>query len=249
MPRACWRRVIAPSGWIVRILLVEDDPLQRTVTSSWLEESGHVVKTAANVAQALRALKRDSFDLAILDWMLPDGSGEQILRWVRECRTQLPVMFVTARDEEHEIASMLRRGADDYVVKPLRRQEFLARLEALGRRTGRSPPAQEHLDVGPYRIDAISRTVTIAARPAILTPRMFDVALLLFRRRGDLVSRAELCERFWPSPEAATTRTVDTHMSRIRTALELDGRHGLRLSSVYQQGYRLDVLPAQSRGA
>jgi DNA-binding response OmpR family regulator len=228
---------------VMRILLVEDDRLQRDVASSWLEHDGHAVKGAASVAEAVKALQRDSFDLVILDWMLPNGSGTEILHWVRERLPKLPVMFATAKDEEGEIASILRSGADDYVVKPLRRAEFLARVEALGRRTGRLPPPREQvIEHGAYRLDPGARSITVEGRAVKLTPRMFDIAMLFFRREGELISRAELYERFWGTKEPPLTRSADTHVSRIRSALQLDGRHGMRLSSVYHHGYRLEAL-------
>jgi len=193
---------------------------------------------------ALKALERDSFDLAIFDWMVPGLSGEDLLRWVRQRLKKLPVMFATARDTEMEIATILKLGADDYVVKPLRRLEFLARVEALGRRAGALGDADEAFEIGPYRIDPQRRIISLGGQPVKMTPRMADVAILLFRKRGELVSRAQLYEQVWGQREALDSRTVDTHVSRLRQALELDGRHGWRLSAVYHHGYRLESAGA-----
>ncbi|HZZ92935.1 MAG TPA: response regulator transcription factor [Usitatibacter sp.] len=225
----------------MRILLLEDDPIQLELARSWLEGNGHAVTGVSSGKAALKVLERDSFELAIFDWMVPDLSGEELLRWVRQRQKRLPVMFATARDEELEIATVLNLGADDYVVKPLRRLEFLARVDALGRRAGLSgAELEEAFDIGPYRIDPRRRTICLEGRAVKMTPRMADVALLLFRKRGELVSRAQLYEQVWGHPEALDSRTVDTHVSRLRQALELDGRHGWRLSAVYHHGYRLE---------
>ena len=228
----------------MRILLLEDDPIQLALAQRWLEEASHAVMGVTRGNDAMKVLGRDTFDLAILDWMIPDLGGDELLRWIRQRHRRLPVMFATARDEEHEVADILRLGADDYVVKPLRRLEFVARVEALGRRSGALvEEADRPIEVGAYRLDPGARVVTLGGRAVKLTPRMMEVALFMFRRRGELVSRSHLYEEVWGRKEPLDTRTVDTHMSRLRQALELDGRHGLRLGSVYQHGYRLEVAP------
>lgn len=225
----------------MRILLLEDDPLQLELAQSWLEASGHSVSAVDSGTAALKALERDSFDLAIFDWMVPGLSGQELLRWVRKRQKRLPVMFATARDDELEVATVLNLGADDYVVKPLRRLEFLARVDALGRRAGiLGADADDPFEIGPYQIDPRRRAITLGGRAIKMTPRMAEVALLLFRKRGELVSRAQLYEQVWGHREALDSRTVDTHVSRLRQALELDGRHGWRLSAVYHHGYRLE---------
>jgi len=227
---------------MMRILLVEDDPIQLELAQSWLEGNRHLVVGATSGNAALKALERDSFDVAIFDWMIPDVSGQELLRWVRKRQKRLPVMFATSRDDELEIATVLNLGADDYVVKPLRRLEFVARVEALGRRAGvLVNEMDEAFEIGPYRVDPASRAISLAGRVVKMTPRMADVALLLFRKRGELVSRAQLYEQVWGHREALDSRTVDTHVSRLRQALELDGRHGWRLSAVYHHGYRLET--------
>ena len=231
----------------MRILLLEDDPLQLELAQSWLEGNGHSVTATSSGDAALKALERDSFDLAIFDWMVPGLSGQELLRWVRKRQKRLPVMFATARDDELEVATVLNLGADDYVVKPLRRLEFLARVDALGRRAGLvGADVDEPFDCGPYHVDPRRRAISLGGRAIKMTPRMAEVALLLFRKRGELVSRMQLYEQVWGQREALDSRTVDTHVSRLRQALELDGRHGWRLSSVYHHGYRLENagLPA-----
>ena len=225
----------------MRILLMEDDPIQLELAQGWLEGNGHSVTTASSGTAALKALERDSFELAIFDWMVPGMSGQELLRWVRKRQKRLPVMFATARDDEVEIAAVLNLGADDYVVKPLRRLEFLARVDALGRRAGLvGTDAEEAFDIGPYRVDPRRRAISLGGRAIKMTPRMAEVAVLLFSKRGELVSRAQLYEQVWGQRETLDSRTVDTHVSRLRQALELDGRHGWRLSAVYHHGYRLE---------
>ena len=224
----------------MRILLLEDDAAQRESSTSWLEGAGHVVHACATGADAITAVERDSFDLAVLGWETPYVSGEEVLRWIRKRNQSLPVLFATARDGEDAIVHILGLGADDYLVKPLRQGEFLARVAALGRRA--RVPAGEAvvIDVGAYRADLLKHHFHIHGQRVQMTPRMGQVAALLFRKRGQVVSRREIYEEVWGHRVPMESRSVDTHVSRIRKVLQLDGANGLRLISVYQHGYRLE---------
>jgi DNA-binding response OmpR family regulator len=225
----------------MRILYLDDHPLQLEIAQQWLEADGHSFHGFQKGAEALKALQRDSFDLAVLDWMIPDVSGEEVLRHIRRTNLRLPVLFATSNDDEAEIVHILGLGADDYLVKPLRKGEFLARVRALARRSGKAEEeAESPIELAAYRLDPRSRTAFLGGKPVSMTPRMFAVALLAFRNPGELLSRARIYEEVWGHREALETRTVDTHMSRVRSALQLDGRHGLRLTSIYQHGYRLE---------
>jgi DNA-binding response OmpR family regulator len=225
----------------VRILLLEDEPIQLDLATRWLTEAGHTVDAFSRGQEALKAVQREGFDLAVLDWMVPDLSGEEILRWLRMRDSRLPVIFATSRDEEEEIAHILGLGADDYAVKPLRRLEFLARVEALRRRSAnREEREGQPFEVGAYTVDPRTRSIKLNGTVVKMTPRMSAVGIILFSKRGELVLRTRLYEEVWGQRAELDTRTVDTHVSRLRSALELDGRHGWRLTSVYQQGYRLE---------
>lgn len=230
------------SGARNAIGLVEDDPDQAQLISHWLEEVGYSVKVFHNATEFRRKLGAVSVDLLILDWNLPDESGISVLRTLRESgNSQLPVLFLSARGEEMDIVTGLNEGADDYLSKPARQAELLARVEALLRRTGVHSETRVDADaLLPYRIDVTRRRVTLNDREISLTEREFDLALFMFRRRGRVVSRESLLESVWNLPGGVATRTVDTHVSRLRKKLELGGEHGWRLSAVYQHGYRLE---------
>ena len=120
----------------MRVLYMEDDAIQLDVVKKWLASSGHAVVGVPDGLAAIRALGSDTFDLVILDWHVPGISGRDVLDWIRERETALPVVFATAAAGEFEAAAILELGADDYVVKPLRRLEFVARIGAVGRRAG-----------------------------------------------------------------------------------------------------------------
>lgn len=222
--------------------LVEDDPDQAQLIAHWLEGVGYAVKVFQNAAEFRRKLGALSVDLLILDWNLPDESGLTVLRTLRESgNNQLPVLFLSARDAEQDIVTGLSEGADDYVSKPARQGELLARVEALLRRTGlHTETRMDDETLAPYVLDPGRRRITLDGNEVALTEREFDLALFLFRRRGRIVSRDCLLESVWNLPGDVATRTVDTHVSRLRKKLELGGEHGWRLSAVYQHGYRLE---------
>ncbi len=220
--------------------LLEDDEDQSRLIAHWLSDAGHQVRSYPGGAEFRRKLGAASVDLLILDWNLPDESGLTILRSLREVGSALPVLFLTARTSEDDIVTGLREGADDYVGKPATQRELLARVDALLRRSHPKKDTAEEDDVEPYRIDLVRRRIEIAGEEIPLTDREFDLALFLFRRRGRVVSREALLESIWNIRGDVATRTVDTHISRLRKKLGLGGEHGWRLNAVYQHGYRLE---------
>lgn len=225
----------------LRVAVLEDDPEQLALVRRWLEAAGHRCVGFSRSGDLMKAVGSDTFDAFVLDWMVPDMSGEVVLRWIRRALpTRVPVMFATACDDESEIVEILGLGADDYLVKPLRPAEFVARVEALGRRSRPAPSSLQA--VGPYRYDATTHCVLLEGRVVPMPPRLAEVARVLLERPGELVSRGHLYERGWGRPLEGNTRTVDTHVSRLRRLLGLDGRHGWRLVSVYQHGYRLEPV-------
>ena len=221
--------------------LLEDDPDQAALFRLWLEDHGYGTRHYPQAAEFRRKLGAESVDLLLLDWNLPDESGIEVLHWLRSgAHARLPVLFLTARNEEEDVVAGLRAGADDYLAKPPKQRELLARVDALLRRVGMQGEQVNEEDAAPYRIDVLRRRVTLADREVALTEREFDLATYLFRRRGRVVSRDALLEGVWNIRGDVATRTVDTHISRLRKKLELGGEHGWRLNAVYQHGYRLE---------
>lgn len=228
----------------MRIGLLEDDRSQLELMRRWIEAAGHSCSAFACGQAFLRELRRESYDLHVLDWELPGVSGTDVLAWIRANVTDpVPVLFVTARDTEHDIVAALNQGADDYMVKPVRRMELLARIGALGRRG--KPNAEDvetALDAGTLRVDLRAREIYRGGEAVKLTRKDYELALFLLRNRGRLLSRGHILEIVWGRSAAINTRTVDTHVSRVRKKLGLVPEEGWRLSSIYQQGYRLELL-------
>ncbi len=228
----------------MRIAFLEDDHEQSALIEAWLKEAGHDCQVFDKGKNLLRVLGRESFDLLILDWMLPDISGFDVLLWVRKQITDpLPVLFITAKDEEKDVVAALNAGADDYMAKPIKQGELLARINALARRF--LVPAQKDGKVvfGEYTLYPALKLVEFQDEKLELTAKEFDLVYFLFRHEGRIISRGHILESVWGATSELNTRTVDTHISRIRTKLMLKGKHGWLLHSVYQHGYRLEKTP------
>lgn len=221
----------------MRIALLEDDPDQVTLLQKWLHQAGHSCHVFGTGELLLRDLGRDTFDLLMIDWELPGLSGIEVVTRVRErLDWHIPILFVTARDREEDIVQALEAGADDYMIKPVRQMEILARLRALQRRSG----GQEAVEFAPYRFDRANRTVIKDGQPVQLTSKEYELAEFLFRNTGRLLSRGHILESVWGQRADLNTRTVDTHVSLIRQKLDIGAHNGWQLSTIYRHGYRLE---------
>ena len=229
-------------GVLLRIAILEDDPDQLALLKHWLTDAGHVVHGFLLGRKIKTHAGRESFDLFLLDWQVPDISGTEVLVWLRETVSKtVPVLFVTARDSEEDIVFALERGADDYMVKPVRRQEMLARVNALLRRA--FPHAEKAtLDFPPFLIDATRREITRGTEKVPLRPKEFELAVVLFRNIGRLLSRGHLQESVWGRASDIPSRTVDNHVSQVRKKLQLGPESGFQVTPVYQYGYRMEKV-------
>jgi DNA-binding response OmpR family regulator len=220
---------------------VEDDPDQAALLRLWLEQAGYGCSVFRSASDFRRRLGNEAVDLVLLDRSLPDAKGLDVLAWIRQAaNSRLPVIFLTASGEESDIIEGLAAGADDYVVKPPKQGELLARVAAVLRRRGGDAEAGDVLELPPYRIDAQRRVISVNGEPVELTQREYELACYLFRRQGRIVSRDALLENVWNLASDVSTRTVDTHISRLRKKLGLSGENGWRLTAVYQHGYRVE---------
>ena len=226
----------------MRIAILEDDTVQAETLASWLTAAGHDVHIFGLARDFLRHVSRESFDTFLIDWMLPDQSGHEVLRWLRQERGETaPAIFVTSRDAEEDIVAGLNSGADDYIVKPIRRMELVSRLEAIWRRTRPKDESESVLDVAPYRIEIASRSITCnGSAVEALTEKEFNLIVFLFQNLGRLLSRGHLLEAIWGMSADIPTRTLDTHISRVRKKLDLHPGNGFRLVPSYNYGYRLE---------
>lgn len=223
----------------LRIALLEDDPDQAERVSGWIEDKGYQCGVFNTAEEFQRAFRKTSYDVVILDWTLRGGSsGMEVLHWIRKTLTSdIPIIFVTARQAEEDIVMALQAGADDYLAKPVRQHELLARLHALARR---AQPEAELLVCPPYTFDTARRQVLVDGEPVRLTEKEYELAVFLFRNRGRVLSRQHLLTSVWGTSAELNTRTVDTHASRLRKKLKLLASERWKLTSIYQHGYRLE---------
>jgi DNA-binding response OmpR family regulator len=222
---------------------VEDDIDQAELLRLWLEHAGYGCAVFRSASDFRRRLGNEAVDLVLLDRSLPDAKGLDVLSWIRQSpNASLPVIFLTASGDESDIIEGLAAGADDYVVKPPKQGELLARVAAVLRRRGGDADGSDTLELPPYRVDAQHRQISINGEPVDLTQREYELACYLFRRQGRIVSRDALLENVWNLAGDISTRTVDTHISRLRKKLGLSGENGWRLTAVYQHGYRIEQV-------
>lgn len=231
----------------MRIAILEDDPDQLALLKRWVVEDGHDVHAWLSGRETMKQAGRESFDLFMLDWQVPDVSGTEVLAWLRtNVSRTVPVLFVTVRDSEQDIVFALENGADDYMVKPVRRQELLARVRALLRRAY-PVEEQKQLSFPPFEIDIQRGEVRKAGTKLELTPKEFELTVTLFRNIGRLLSRGHLQETVWGRSGDLATRTVDTHVSQVRKKLDLRPESGYRVVPIYNYGYRLERLDTASQ--
>jgi DNA-binding response OmpR family regulator len=231
----------------MRIAYLEDDADQAALIRRWLEGAGHSCHHFDRGHALRRSLARESFDLYILDWHLPDLDGLEVLKEIRARSPRSPVIFATARGRDDDIAHVLQAGADDYIAKPVRQGELLGRIQAVARRAqGEAAAAPERLELPPFTIERRERRILRGGEPVALTDREYELALFLFQNVGKLLSRSHLQEAVWGLGAKAQTRTVDTHMSRLRGKLGLTEENGWLLASVHQFGYRLERVATRS---
>jgi DNA-binding response OmpR family regulator len=220
----------------MRIALLEDDPFQSEVIVQILSQSGHDVVTYTDGTTLLRMLGRSSYDMLILDWHTPGMLGIDVLSVVRSRHKEvLPILFVTA---------------DDYIAKPFRIPELRARVDALLRRAYPIPYGRLPFDVGPFHFNPQRQQVTLHGEPVTLTGIEFQLALLLFSNVGRTLSRDHIFGQVWGRNSSEYTRTIDSHVSRIRMKLNIEPVNEVRLVAVYKHGYRLDHLkPVDDMGS
>jgi two-component system, OmpR family, response regulator RegX3 len=219
------------------IAVLEDDQDQRDLLMLWLEQGGHRVHGFGTAEALFDETRRTPFNMFVIDWGLPDASGGEVIQWIREQRGwEVPLIVLTVRDDEQTVLTALKAGADDYVIKPARAAELLARIGAVARRYGVGSIAP--MQLGAYTVDIHRVSLLLHGNPVELTQKEFDLAVYMFQNPGKLLSRDHLLNRIWGVNADVDTRTIDTHVSRLRKKLLLDGTHGWKVVPIYGFGYR-----------
>ena len=225
------------------VLVVDDEPTIVEVVARYLARAGFATREAFDGPGALEAVRRERPDLVVLDVMLPGFDGIEAMRRLHELPGEpVPVILLTARAEESDRLIGLRRGADDYVVKPFSPAELVARVEAVLRRAARGGADDggdlEPIVHGPLRIDQAARSVTLDGEELALTQREYELLRFLAARPGRVFSRDQLMEEVWGYDFYTDTSTVTVHVRRLRAKLEPDPAHPRFIETVWGVGYR-----------
>ncbi len=223
------------------VLVVDDEENIRSAVSYTLKREGYAVLAAVNGLEALQMAREHKPDVILLDRMLPEMDGLEVCRQLRT-ETDVPIIMVTARDSELDTVVGLEVGADDYVTKPFSSSVLLARLKAVLRRSdARQDRGRDHesVSVGPLVLYPEKYTATMQDKELQLTPKLFELLLLLVRYPGRVFTRDELLSRVWGMDYAGETRTVDVHITWLRKKIEYDPGNPVLLLTVRGVGYKL----------
>lgn len=219
------------------IMIIDDENRLVSLVESYLTQEGYRVVSANNGKEALPIASREKPDLIILDLMMPEMDG---YGFMREHRKELdtPIILLTARVDDDERVIGLELGADDYITKPFRPRELVARVRAVLRRAGKTEPQAKVLQVGDITLDRDTRTVTVAGRSVDLTPSEFDLLAALLTSPGRVYSRLDLLDILQGIRYEGYERTIDTHIKNLRSKIEPDPRSPRYIETVYGIGYR-----------
>ena len=226
----------------MKIAFLEDDLVYAEQILEWLRQASFEVTHFSSGMDFLKSFSDAQYDLCIFDCSLPDISGADVMGSIKLKSNKVPpIIFLTGfNKEEEEIVRIIDSGADDYIIKPVSRPLLLARINAILRRSMPSSNAQIISEFGSLTVDTKQRKIHLEGKEVKITDKEFDLAVYFLRNEGALLSRVHLMQVVWGSSAEVETRKVDVHVSHLRTKLKLLPENGWKLTSIYQQGYRLE---------
>jgi DNA-binding response OmpR family regulator len=237
----------------MRIAILEDTVKQAHSVASWLYRAGYQSVIRHDGDSFVNMLENEPADMLLLDWDVPGKCGIDVLKWARATRehADVPIIMLTQHDDENSIVMGLDSGADDYLVKPAREQELVARIRAQARKYYPEALRERKVKVGRYTLDADACSVMVdgvdGQKLVNLSAREFQLAMHFFRNVGCVVTKEDLCEKIWGENHRKYDATLATYISKLRSALQLRSKNGMLISTVYNHGYRLEELPQAGR--
>jgi two-component system response regulator RegX3 len=225
---------------VTRVLVVEDEESYSDALSYMLRKEGFEVAVAATGPDALAEFDRAGADIVLLDLMLPGMPGTEVCRQIRQS-SNVPVIMVSAKDDEVDKVVGLELGADDYVTKPYSPRELVARIRAVLRRGSEPDLAPNALEAGPVRMDVERHVVTIDGTDVRLPLKEFELLEMFLRNPGRVLTRGQLIDRVWGSDYVGDTKTLDVHVKRLRAKIEVNPAEPRLLTTVRGLGYKLDA--------
>ncbi len=224
----------------MHVLIIEDDPRLAKLMARVLEKEHFTVDLAHDGITGLEFALTGTYDVAVVDWMLPGKDGPSICRAVRQAKVRLPLLMLTARDQVEDRVAGLNSGADDYLVKPFAIEELLARLHALSRRFDVTSPEASTLIVNDLTLDLSAHTATRGGAPLGLTVTEWNLLEYLMRNRGQILTREQIFNRVWAFDSDAQMKMVDIYVSYLRKKLKTSADLPDPIETVRGIGYRLD---------
>lgn len=225
----------------MRLAIADDDPELRAHLSKVLEQAGHDFDAYADGKSCMKALTRETYDAVLLDWNMPGATGLEVVEWAqRELPAPPAIILMTSRSGANEVVRGLEAGAADYIVKPESDAVILARIDAATRKSGSNTPKAASETFGDFTFDSSLEMVTFKGKEIELTSKEFALALLFFRNLNRPLSRSYLFQKIWGISPDTETRTLDVHISRVRTKLDLRPQNGFSIQTVFGFGYRMD---------
>jgi two-component system phosphate regulon response regulator PhoB len=233
---------------MMNVLVVEDDRDIREMVCQSLAQNDFQTSGCSNLKEARKSMEKSNPDCMVVDWMLPDGSGIELIRWMRRQRQyqQIPVLMLTARSQEADLITGLESGADDYLTKPMSLRELNARVRALLRRPAQYQESQDLLEFGGLTLNVRTHEVTVAGSEVDLTKTEFKLLRLFIENPRKVFSREKILDSVWGVNAFLGDRTVDVHILRLRKILQPQGAERM-ICTVRGSGYRLSEIAAAER--
>lgn len=229
------------------VAILEDVEVQAKTLASWLHKSGYETEIRHDGDSFMELVRTQKVDVLVLDWDVPGANGIEVMRWVRQAfANAMPIIIVTQHDSEEDVVYGLNSGADDFLTKPVRQRELLARVGAQVRKYYPDTQDQGVMTLGKYTLDPAARQVRVTEVSGVdgdsvpLSAREFELAMLLFGNVGRIVSKDFLLKKIWGAVDRKYDASLATYVSKIRNALALRVKNGLVISTVYNYGYRLE---------
>ncbi|MBB1634742.1 response regulator transcription factor [Cupriavidus sp. UME77] len=221
--------------------ILEDIVTQAGMVEGWLSKAGYDTEVRHDGDSFMELVRSQRVDVLLLDWDVPGKSGIEVMRWARETFADtLPIVMMTQHDGEDDIVFGLNQGADDYLIKPLRERELIARVSAQARKYYPETQRAKTVEIGKFALDIGSQVATVDGKQVALSQREFDLALMLFENVGRIVSKDVMIKRIWGGVDRKYDATLATYVSKLRSSLVLRPKNGLVVSTVYNYGYRLE---------
>ncbi|ARL38882.1 response regulator transcription factor [Burkholderia pseudomallei] len=221
--------------------VLEDIVTQANVVAGWLTKAGYEAVVRHDGDSFLELVTKERVDLLLLDWDVPGKSGIDVIRWARDkFAGQLPIVMMTQHDGEDDIVYGLNNGADDYLIKPLRERELIARVNAQIRKYYPEQQQTKRVEIGRFVLDPGAHAAFVDGSPVDLSQREFDLALMLFENIGRIVPKDAMIKRIWGGVDRKFDPTLATYISKLRSSLGLRSKNGIVITTIYNYGYRLE---------